>query len=99
MPITHDSITAAFAPLSTENHMLFFATSVSPDVVWQYGAPGATHPLAGRYDGMPAFVAGTFAKLGGCFAGELLSSPNLRACGFAVYISLDPLTSSPLRHI
>lgn len=71
MVLSHASVSEMFAPLaSEESHMAFFATSVSPDVIWTYSAPGAKHPLAGTYEGLQSFITGTFAKVGGCFAGE-----------------------------
>lgn len=66
MPLTHDSIATIFAPLATDNQAPFFQ-HLSPEIVWKYTG---SHPLAGKYEGLPAVAAGTFAKLHGCFAGE-----------------------------
>ncbi|KAI5478545.1 hypothetical protein MNV49_004804 [Pseudohyphozyma bogoriensis] len=78
MSLTAASVQAMFAPLASAEPHMFFVKSISPEVVWTYGCPGATHILAGTYNGAGAMVAGTFGRLAGIFKGplkmELLSS-------------------------
>lgn len=70
MSITRTEALTLLNPLTAQDVTPFFRDSLSPNLKWTYGAPGATHALAGTYDGLGPFVAGTWARLAACFNGE-----------------------------
>lgn len=64
MSLTKESVAALFAPLSdSATAPQFFGAPVSPAVSWTWGAPGSTHPLAGKYDNLGEFYVKTFGLL------------------------------------
>lgn len=88
MSLTHESVQALFAPLaSPATAPQFFGTSVSPAVVWTWGAPGSKHLLAGRYEGLGAFLEGTFGGIVAMMAGAYLVLRPLVPCTQACLLS------------
>ncbi|KAK4700995.1 hypothetical protein P7C70_g5248, partial [Phenoliferia sp. Uapishka_3] len=71
MSLTTASVEKMFAPLANGNAPAFFHDSVSEDVVWNFGCPGANHMFAGRYEGSNAFISGTFATMAGMMKGPM----------------------------
>ena len=69
MSLTKDSVAALFAPLQDAATAPQFFAAVSPGVRWTWGTPGATHKLAGTYNGLGEFFP-VFNAVAGSLGGE-----------------------------
>jgi hypothetical protein len=89
--ITADRVRDIFKGLENGDGAGFFS-QVSDDVDWTVMG---THPLAGRYPGKAAFIAGTFAKLAKVLPqGAQLHVENLVVEGDVAVVELHSLATA-----